>query len=194
MRRLVLRCLAACAICAVVTVPAVAAPPSCDALQSLKLADTATLEVHSVSSGQFTPPGARARAIDSLPPFCAVRGVLKPTPQSSIQFEVWLPETNWNGKLQVVGNGGLAGTISYPAMASALRDGFATASTDTGHTAAEPAAWLENRGVLGRPLPVGRASALFDEVDQATESVLRQVGEVTSTSTDDDRAAGLLRK
>ena len=30
-------------------------------------------------------------------------------------------------------------------MASALRDGFATASTDTGHTAAEPAAWLEDR-------------------------------------------------
>ena len=145
MRRLVRHLLTVCAVCAVAASPAAAAPANCEALQSLKLADTATLEVHSVSSGQFTPPGARARAIDSLPAFCAVRGVLKPTPQSSIQFEVWLPETNWNGKLQVVGNGGLAGTISYPAMASALRDGFATASTDTGHTAAEPAAWLENR-------------------------------------------------
>ena len=40
----------------------------------------------------------------------------------------------WNGKLQVVGNGGFAGTISYPAMATALAAGYAAASTDTGHT------------------------------------------------------------
>ena len=32
-----------------------------------------------------------------------------------------------------VGNGGWAGTISYAAMADALRAGYATASTDTGH-------------------------------------------------------------
>ena len=55
------------------------------------------------------------------------------------------PRINWNGEVHVVGNGGLAGTISYPAMASALRDGFATASTDTGHTSTEPATWLDDR-------------------------------------------------
>jgi feruloyl esterase len=32
-----------------------------------------------------------------------------------------------------VGNGGWAGIISYPAMANALREGYATSSTDTGH-------------------------------------------------------------
>ena len=48
-------------------------------------------------------------------------------------MEVWLPASGWNGKLQVVGNGGWAGTISYPAMAQALVHGYATASTDTGH-------------------------------------------------------------
>ena len=40
---------------------------------------------------------------------------------------------NWNGKFQFVGNGGWAGIISFPAMASALQEGYATASTDTGH-------------------------------------------------------------
>jgi feruloyl esterase len=49
-------------------------------------------------------------------------------------MEVWLPASGWNGKLQVVGNGAFAGTISYPAMATALKAGYATASTDTGHT------------------------------------------------------------
>ena len=49
-------------------------------------------------------------------------------------MEVWLPAAGWNGKLQVVGNGAFAGTISYPAMATALAAGYAAASTDTGHT------------------------------------------------------------
>jgi feruloyl esterase len=40
----------------------------------------------------------------------------------------------WNGKLQAVGNGGWAGTISYPALATAVRGGYAAASTDTGHS------------------------------------------------------------
>ena len=52
----------------------------------------------------------------------------------AVKFEVWLPLTDWNGKFQGVGNGANAGSISYPAMATALRRGYATASTDTGHT------------------------------------------------------------
>jgi feruloyl esterase len=44
-----------------------------------------------------------------------------------------MPLAGWNQRFQGVGNGGFAGTISYPAMASALADGFATGSTDTGH-------------------------------------------------------------
>ena len=42
-------------------------------------------------------------------------------------------DETWNGKFQAVGNGGWAGAISFPAMALALREGYATASTDTGH-------------------------------------------------------------
>jgi feruloyl esterase len=40
---------------------------------------------------------------------------------------------NWNGKFEAVGGGGWAGVISYPAMSIALQEGYATASTDTGH-------------------------------------------------------------
>jgi Tannase and feruloyl esterase len=123
----------------------VSAAPDCAALKNVKLADTSITSSETVTSGSFTPPGERSRPLENLPAFCAVRGVIKPTPTSAIRFEAWLPQSNWNGKLQVVGNGGLAGTISYPAMASALRDGFATASTDTGHTATESPTWLEDR-------------------------------------------------
>jgi feruloyl esterase len=59
---------------------------------------------------------------------------LKPTSDSDIKVEVWLPTSNWNGKFQAVGNGGWAGSITYAEMAEALRRGYATSSTDTGHT------------------------------------------------------------
>ena len=58
---------------------------------------------------------------------------IRPTSDSEIKMEVWLPIQGWNGRLQVVGNGGWAGNISYPAMARALAGGYATASTNTGH-------------------------------------------------------------
>ena len=146
MKRLVSLFFAAALLAALVAAP-MAFAANCDALASLTLADTTITEAKSVRPGAFTPPGGgrNARAIEKLPAFCQVHGVLKPTPASVIHFEVWLPIDNWNGKLQVVGNGGLAGTISYPAMAAALRSGFATASTDTGHTAAEPRTWLQDR-------------------------------------------------
>jgi len=69
-----------------------------------------------------------------LPAFCRVAATLTPSSDSDIKIEVWLPDsTTWNGKFQAVGNGGWAGTIGYPAMATALAAGYATTSTDTGH-------------------------------------------------------------
>ncbi len=56
-----------------------------------------------------------------------------PSPDSDIKIEVWLPIADWNGKFLAVGNGGLAGTITYGWLASALQEGYAAASTDTGH-------------------------------------------------------------
>jgi feruloyl esterase len=76
---------------------------------------------------------AAAPAGPRLPAHCRVAAVLKPSADSHIEMEVWMPAENWNGKFQAVGNGGWAGTISYAAMATALQEGYATASNDTGH-------------------------------------------------------------
>jgi len=61
--------------------------------------------------------------------------VLKPTSDSLINMELWLPTENWNGKFMGVGNGGFAGSIQglNNDMPQALRLGYATAGTDTGH-------------------------------------------------------------
>ena len=76
-------------------------------------------------------PGAASAPI--LPAYCRVAAVLTPSPDSHIEMELWLPAETWNGKFQAVGGGGWAGTISTSAMVSALREGYATASNDTGH-------------------------------------------------------------
>jgi feruloyl esterase len=123
-----------------VAAPAAGAP--CESLASLQLPDTTITTAQTVAAGAFSLPAAPAgkgkgKAADSyrdLPAFCRVAATLRPTSDSDIKIEVWLPEANWNRKYQAVGNGGWAGVISYPAMAQALRRGYATSSTDTGHT------------------------------------------------------------
>jgi hypothetical protein len=84
------------------------------------------------SSDGFTPGGA----VTVRAPFCRVYGVIKPSGDSDIRVEMWLPPAaTWNGKYQGVGNGGFAGIVVYRPMAWALEAGYAVASTDTGHAA-----------------------------------------------------------
>jgi feruloyl esterase len=123
---------------------------SCESLSGLKLADTTITSAQTIEAGAFTPPGAAgpmAGAFKTLPAFCRVTAEIKPSKESDIKIEVWMPATGWNGKYQGAGNGGFAGTISYPVLANALKGGYAAASTDTGHTAgATGAGWA-----LGHP-------------------------------------------
>jgi feruloyl esterase len=117
-----------------------AAAATCDALVALALKDAKVTLAQVVPAGQFTPPGGGAargpNPFKDLPDFCRVAATLTPTSDSDIKVEVWLPTSGWNGKFQAVGNGGWAGVISYSAMAEAVRAGYASASTDTGHVGA----------------------------------------------------------
>jgi feruloyl esterase len=119
---------------AVMFAPSLAAadPRSCEKLASLKLPDTTITAATAVPAGAFTPPAAQGAAntpkpID-VPAFCRVQFTIAP----AVKAEVWLP-AEWNGNFEGVGNGGFAGSIVYPALAEAIHDGYAAASTDTGH-------------------------------------------------------------
>jgi feruloyl esterase len=114
---------------------AVAGAASCEGLTALALPDTTITAAQTVAAGAFTPPvasrggaGRGGAVYASLPSFCRVAATLKPTSDSDIKIEVWLPsvasakEGGWNGKFQAVGNGGWAGSISYPALAQAVAD------------------------------------------------------------------------
>ena len=116
---------------------AAAAPVVCQSLGQVPLTNGTLIAAESVQAGGFTPPAptnaSAAAAFKTLPAFCRVTLRLTPTPDSDIRVEVWLPLSGWNRKVQALGNGGLGGTISYPALAAAVTAGYAAAATDTGH-------------------------------------------------------------
>ena len=111
---------------------AMALPKTCESLAQLELPNTKITAAQPVTTGEFTPPG-RTASIKGLPAFCRVSATLTPSTDSDIKVEVWLPLSAWNGKYRGQGNGGFAGAISFDAMAAAIKLGYATAGTDTGH-------------------------------------------------------------
>jgi len=118
------------------------AADGCADLINLRL-DDAVITTAQTVSGTFEAPAGGPGAPGStlkVPEMCRVAGTV--TPQ--VRFEVWLPK-EWNGRLQSVGGGGLAGVISYSAMALAADGGYATASTDTGHQASDNT-WFSDKG------------------------------------------------
>ena len=115
------------AVCAlIVTAPMLAR--TCESLASLRVSGMAVSLAQNVGPGQF-------QTFSDLPSFCRVAATLRPTSDSEIKIEVWLPSPSvWNGKYEAAGNGGWAGSLNYRDMAAALARGYATSSTDTGHT------------------------------------------------------------
>jgi len=103
-----------------------------------------------VAPGAFVAPGrggAAGQPLSDLPAFCRVMATLKPTADSDIRMELWMPverssavggearEGGWNGKFRGTGNGGLGGGVgaNANALAGGVRRGYATAGNNTGH-------------------------------------------------------------
>jgi feruloyl esterase len=120
--------------------PAVAAA-TCESLMSLKLPDTTITMAQMVTPGAAPAEAAGGRggrggrgggAQANLPPYCRVAATLKPSSDSDIKMEIWLPEASaWNGKFQAQGNGAWTGSI--PSLGAAVQHGYASAGSDLGH-------------------------------------------------------------
>lgn len=135
-RRMMLGCAAALAVCAASAAAAQAAPHGCAALKQLKLPHVEILVATPVS-GTFREDMVVERAprtFTGLKPFCRVRGISRPVAGSAIGFEVWLPTGGWTGRLHMIGNGAYVSNISYKQMIARLDDGDVAVATDTGHT------------------------------------------------------------
>jgi len=121
------------------SLPAIAATPCAD-LAKITIANTTITRAETVGAGAFTPPaggrGGAPNQFANLPAFCRVQATLKPSSDSEIKMELWMPvEASWNGKFRGTGNGGLGGgaTVGAGPLANGVRLGYATAGNNTGH-------------------------------------------------------------
>jgi hypothetical protein len=115
--------------------------PCADLTKFTSESNTAITSAEAVTGGELAVAGKPK--VGGLPEFCRVVGVSKPTADSNINFEVWLPTKTWNGRFLSAGEGGFAGTINYSrdgldgGLDEFLRRGYVTATTDTGHSSAD---------------------------------------------------------
>lgn len=157
-------------VLALFSMSAVAQQP-CERLSALALPHTTITLAKSERAGPHTFPSfpdGHPKPV-SLPAFCRVAGTIKPTADSDIKFELWLPAKGWNERFQQEGNGGFAGSIVYSLMIPALKRGYATASTDDGHTGGGDPTWA-----LHHPKKViDFGYRAVHETAQASEAIVR---------------------
>ena len=77
-----------------------AAATSCESVVSLALPNTSITKAELIAPGAFPRTG---EPYQHLPAFCRVAATLKPSSDSDIHIEVWMPASGWNGRLQSVG-------------------------------------------------------------------------------------------
>lgn len=137
---------------------------SCARLVSLALPDATITAAQTVQAGRYTMPESPLTRLGALsgmnvagrakdapnPTFCRIAATLKPSSDSDIKVEVWLPLAGWNGKFLGVGNFGWAGALMLPGMLTGVEQGYATATTDTGHDGSTPEG-SGGRFTLGHP-------------------------------------------
>jgi hypothetical protein len=123
-----------------------AAPSSgnkCADLARLSLPHTSIVQAEVVEAGKLVLPGSQPGQqpgakpdplFARLPAFCRVVAEARPSADSKIPIEIWLPLSGWNGRFLGVGNGGFAGQTDYDRLAANLLLGYAGAGTDTGHS------------------------------------------------------------
>lgn len=126
---------------------------SCERLAKIELPNASITTATVVAAGQFSGPAQNFTGRDlssfykKLPPFCRVVAHAKPSADSDISIEIWMPLAGWNGRLQGLGNGGFAGLIDTFELGAAMAKGYTAAATDAGHTGSPiDAAWA-----LGHP-------------------------------------------
>ena len=106
------------------TLSQTAAATTCENLSKLTIPNTA------ITLAQSVPAAANLSA------YCRIQATMKPSGDSDIKMELWMPAApSWNGKFRGTGNGGLGGGagVNQVTLANSVRLGYAVAGNNTGH-------------------------------------------------------------
>ena len=156
-----------------------AAAPECSAASiraSLNVPNVKVVSASPVTGGSYTAPGT-ATPITGLPVFCDAALTDTDSAGNAINIRVWLPR-DWNGRFEGIGGGGYSCGIMYSApvagiqtLATAVRSGYAGASTDCGNTQSDGSFALTSSGQLNWPLIEDFASAGIHDMSVAGKAV-----------------------
>jgi len=104
-----------------------------------------TSEASTITAAVLVPAGTPVNGVTTTVPYCRVQGTARPSSDSEIKFEVWLPATAaaWSGRMKVNGTGGYAGATPYARLGQDIGDGFVTAGSNMGHDGGESATWTQ---------------------------------------------------
>ncbi len=113
------------------------AQQSCESLKNIKIRNVTITSAEKGEPGYELP--AQSGFVNMPPqrinePFCRIKAVSKPTSDSHIGIEIWLPDpADWNNRFLAVGNPGFIGSIASGGIARNMEKGYVSAGTDTGH-------------------------------------------------------------
>lgn len=100
------------------------------------------LEAASVVEAKVIDGGGQIEGAAVKAPICRVRGIARPSSDSEIKFEVWLPTAGtWTGRMKLSGTGGFSGGVPYASLARDVGDGFVAAGSNMGHDGGESPSW-----------------------------------------------------
>lgn len=113
----------------------------CAALTGVRTADA------TMTAAAAVPAGTVISGVTAPVAMCRVQGTARPSSDSEIKFEVWLPANTaaWTGRMKVNGTGGYAGAIPFARLGQDVGDGFVSAGSNMGHDGGESASWTLNR-------------------------------------------------
>lgn len=131
------------------------AQQACVDLMDLELPYTAIMSAAKVPEGPIPQPAVFGNTEPGMAPErCEVQAVTRPSKDSEIRIELWLPVSGWNGKYLQIGNGGWAGSINQAGLIGPLQRGYAVAATDNGH--------VSDGAVPGASWAIGHPEKLID--------------------------------
>lgn len=123
------------------------APFNCSAVSVKAPAGT---EVESVTAvrqpgGTVNGTGILGGSVTDVPAYCEVTVTLThPGGGDHAKVRTWLPTEGWNGRFQALGGAAFAAGDNNPGLATAVKQGYAAATTDAGVGDAIDSSWALN--------------------------------------------------
>ncbi|MEU7019026.1 DUF6351 family protein [Streptomyces sp. NPDC046203] len=119
-------------------------------------------------------PPLPAAHIPDVPAYCDVTVTLThPGEGDHAKVTVWLPETGWNGRLQTLGGSAFAAGDYGAGLAGAVKNGYATATTDAGVKTYLDSSWaLDTKGRVDTSLLKNFASRSEHEAAVVAKQVI----------------------